>query len=193
MDILIERNMQEHKGGSSGSPVIDANGFLIGIVSSSSTDNKSGKGVTVAVSTEYLANVLSKKTNLNAPKMDYGALLLKTVEEKKAKDAISQYLHLIQDPQSFYTYNLRSANQNGLREVGVKLMEKKRYQDAVEILQFNIKENTGYYLNFNLLAEAQVLLGDKKGAIHSYQISTQKFPNPEQNGAFKALETLLEK
>jgi tetratricopeptide (TPR) repeat protein len=193
MDILIERNMQEHKGGSSGSPVIDANGFLIGIVSSSSTDNKSGKGVTVAVSTEYLANVLSKKKDLNAPKSDYGTLLLKTVEEKKAKDAISQYLHLIQDPQSFYTYNLRSANQNGLREVGVKLMEKKRYQDAVEILQFNIKENSGYYLNFNLLAEAQVLLGDKKGAIQSYQISTQKFPNPEQNGAFKALGTLLEK
>ena len=193
MDILIERNMQDHKGGSSGSPVIDANGFLIGIISSSSSDSKTGKGVSVAISTEYLANVLNKKQGLNAPKKDYGELLLKTAQERNAKAVIKQYLQLIQDPQNYYTYNLRSSDRNGLRETGIKLMEMKRFQDAVEILQFNARENSNFYLNYNLLAEAQLLLGDKTGAIKSYQISTLKFTDPQENEAFQALKKLIDK
>ncbi|WP_044234216.1 S1 family peptidase [Haliscomenobacter hydrossis] len=193
MDILIERNMQDHKGGSSGSPVIDANGFLIGIISSSSSDSKTGKGVSVAISTEYLANVLSKKAGLNDPKKDYGELLLKTAQERNAKAVIKQYLQLVQDPQNYYSYNLRSSDRNGLRETGIKLMEMKRFQDAVEILQFNARENSNFYLNYNLLAEAQLLHGDKKGAIKSYQVSTEKYPDAVNNPAFKALEKLLSK
>ena len=88
MDILIECNMKEHMGGSSGSPVIDANGFLIGILSSGAMDNKTGKNVTIAVSTEYLYNVLHNKTALNTPKKDYGELILKP-PWKKAQSRLS--------------------------------------------------------------------------------------------------------
>jgi hypothetical protein len=190
MDILIERNMKEHMGGSSGSPIIDGNGYLIGILSSGALDNKTGKNVTVAVSTEYLYNVLHIKPGLNAPKKDYGELILKTALEKGTKQAISQYIALSNDPGNYYIYNLRSANKNGLRETGEKLIEMGKLKDAIEILEFNAEINGGFYVNYNILAKAYLLAGNKKEAIKNYQISVTKFNDKEENEAFKELDKL---
>ncbi len=118
MDILIELDQEDQLGGASGSPVIDANGYLIGIMSSTASSNKPGKMNWVAVSTEYLYNVLNKKSGLNTPKKDYGELILKTVLNQGTKKAIQQYINLSSNPQNYYIYNLRTADRNGLRETG---------------------------------------------------------------------------
>jgi hypothetical protein len=190
MDILIEQHKGHPLPGTSGSPVIDANGFLIGILSSSSTEPGSGKNVTVAISTEYLEGVLTRGKDLNTPKKDYGVLVLKTVLEKGTKKAIRQYIELTNDPKNYYIYNLWSANRNGLRETGEKLLEMKRFQNAVDILEFNVKVNPAYYRNYNLLAKALLLSGNKEKAIESYKISTTRFDDQEENEAFKELEKL---
>ena len=91
------------------------------------------------------------------------------------------------DPQNYYQYNLWSTNRNGLRETGVKLLELNRVPEAVDILAFNAKINPSFYLNHNLLATAQLQAGNKKAAIKSYQLSTQKFTDKADNEAFKAL------
>ena len=121
MDLLIELNINKNLGGSSGSPVIDANGHLIGILSSGTQDQVTGKNVKVAVSTEYLYRVLYKKAGYNTPKEDYGELILKTVLEQGLEKAIKQFVDLKNDPQNYYRYNLRSSNKNGLRETGKKI------------------------------------------------------------------------
>ena len=162
LDIFIDRDPKANMGGSSGSPVIDANGYLIGIISASTTDNLTGKPVVVAISSEYLAGVLSKKPDLNQPKADYGVALLKITQEKGAKAAIRQYKTWIKDPQNYYQYNLWTTNRNGLRETGVKLLELNRVPAAVEILAFNAKINPSFYQNHNLLAKAQLQAGNKK-------------------------------
>lgn len=190
MEILIDRNMQEMQGGSSGSAVIDANGFLVGIISSSASYGKEGKGVSVAISTEYLRDVLQKKPGLNAPKKDYGELILKTVLEKGTKAAIKQYNQLISDPQNYYVYNLRSANRNGLRETGEKLMQLNRVNDAIHIFQLNIDNNGAFYLDHNLLAKAYLKAGNKNEAIKYFTISTEKYDDPKENEAFAELEKL---
>jgi Trypsin-like peptidase domain len=190
LDILIERNMNEHMGGSSGSPVIDANGYLIGILSSSSSDGQTGKGVTVAISTEYLRDVLHKKQGLNIPKKDYGKLIFETTLKQGSKQAIEQYKQLASNPKNYYIYNLRSADRNGLRETGEKLIEQKRVNDAIAILKFNTEVNPNYFLNFNLLAQAYLLDQNKTEAIKAYEISTKKFDSKVENEAFKALEKL---
>lgn len=193
MDILIERNMKEHLGGSSGSPVIDANGYLIGVISSSSSDGSTGKGVSVAISTEYLLDVLKKKKELNKPKQDYGKLILETALQKGSKQAIQQYKSLAANPKNYYVYNLRSADRNGLRETGEKLMELKKIKEAVDILKFNAEINPSYFFNFNLLAKAYLLDGNKEEAIKTYQLSTQKLNDKAENEAFKELEKLTDK
>ena len=193
LDIFIDRDPKANMGGSSGSPVIDANGYLIGIISASTVDNLTGKPVVVAISSEYLAGVLNKKPDLNKPKADYGSTLLKIAQEQGSKAAIRQYKTWIKDPQNYYQYNLWSINRNGLRETGIKLLELNRVPEAVEILAFNAKINPSFYLNHNLLAKAQLQADNKKAAIKSYQLSTQKYTDKSNNEAFKVLEELQTK
>ncbi len=189
MDILIERNMNEATPGSSGSPVIDANGYLIGVISSSSSDGQTGKNVSVAVSTEYLHHVLNKKPGMNTPKKDYGELIFTTTLEQGAQKALQLYTNLSNNPENYYTYNLRSADRNGLREAGQKLMDLNHLTEAIEILEFNARID-GFYIHYNLLAKAYLLAGNKKEAIKNYRVSTQKFDNKEENEAFKELSKL---
>ena len=187
MDILIQRDMTTHKGGCSGSPVIDANGYLIGIITGSA-GSKVGD-VSVAISTEYLKDVLDSKPGLNEPKKDYGVLIYNTVISDGVGAAIKQYQNLVKDPQNYYVYNLRSPSRNGFRETAEKLLTQGRNQDAVEILKFNIKVNPRFYENYNLLGTAQLATGNKTGAIAAYKQSVKSNPSKD-NQAYAALEKL---
>lgn len=190
IDVLIEQLPDKPMSGVSGSPVIDSNGFVIGIFSSISTDAITGKGVYVATSTEYLRDVLDRKPDVNNSKKNYGELIYETVLKKGTRAAIKQYIKLTKDPQNYYTYDLRSANRNGLREAGEKLLDLKRYKDAVAILAFNVSVNSEYFHNYNLLAKAWLLAGNKEQAIKNYKISTTKLNDLNENEAFKELENL---
>lgn len=190
MDILIEQLPDKPIPGLSGSPVIDSNGFVIGIFSSTSTDAITGKDVYVATSTEYLRDVLARKPGVNNSKQDYGELIYEAVLKKGTRAAIKQYIKLTKDPQNYYTYNLRSANRNGLREAGEKLLDLKRYKDAVDILAFNVSVNREYFHDYNLLAKAWLLAGNREEAIKNYKISITKLDDSNENEAFKELENL---
>ncbi|RYD77534.1 MAG: hypothetical protein EOP55_09105 [Sphingobacteriales bacterium] len=187
MDILIERDMKTHKGGCSGSPVIDANGYLIGIITGSA-GSKAGD-VSVAISNEYLKDVLDKKPGLNEPKKDYGELVYNTVINYGVGAATKLYQKLVKDPQNYYIYNLRSPNRNGLRETAEKLLAENLNEDAVAILKFNIKMNLKFYENYNLLGKAELAAGNKAGAITAYKKSV-KSNDSKDNEAYAALEKL---
>ncbi len=190
MDILIERLSQGPTPGSSGSPVIDANGHLIGVISSSSSDTESGKDVQVAISTEYLHKVIRKESNINTSKKDYGELIWKLVLTGGTKLAIKQYKQLIADPKNYYLYNLRGGN--GLAKIGEKLMAMNRLKEAIEILEFNLKTNGSFYQYHNLLAKAYLISGNKKEAVKNYQLSMKQLNDKEENEAFKQLQKLRE-
>src|SRR5688572_801267 len=57
-DIMINTN-QPPLPGASGGPVIDANGYLVGVFSSMTNDSKINKDVAVAISTEYIKDVIA--------------------------------------------------------------------------------------------------------------------------------------
>lgn len=191
LDLSIDKHIESNLPGSSGSPVIDAAGNLVGILSSTTYDSKLEKNIIIAISTEYLQNVLEEKKDLNKPKQSYAPLLLQTVLDKGAKQAVEQYQALIKDPQNFYRYNLRSASKNGLIEVGERLMEMERAEDGIEILKCNIQVNKHFYRGYNILAKAYLMNKDKEMAIKYYKISTEKYDNKENNEAFKALDYIL--
>jgi Trypsin-like peptidase domain len=193
MDILIEQIKGAQYPGFSGSPVIDSNGHVVGVFSSTSYDPISGADVIVLTSMEYIRNVVEGKQDLNKPKEDYGKLILDTVLKKDAKKGIQQYETLTSDPKNYYKYNLRSATKNGLLETGEKLIEFNRIQDAITILEYNVKINSGYFHNYNVLAKAYLVAGNKEKAIENFRISTKKFDSKEENEAFKELEKFGER
>jgi S1-C subfamily serine protease len=189
LDILIEQGNDELPG-FSGSPVVDSNGHVVGVFSSSWGDPVTGKNVIVATSIEYAKNVLDGKKDVNKPKEDYGKLLLDEIVKKGSKSGIRLYNKLIKEPSNYYKYNLRSASGNGLLEAGEKLLEMNKVQDAIDILEFNVKVNSGYFHNYNVLAKAYWQAGNKSKAIETFRISIQKLNDKEENGAFKELEQL---
>lgn len=187
MDILIQRDMKTHKGGSSGSPVIDANGYLIGIMTGS-YGSKVGN-VSVAISNEYLKDVLDKKPKLNEPKKDYGELIYNATIKDGVGAATKLYQNLLKDPQNYYVYNLRSPNRNGFRETAERLLAEGRHEDAVAILKYNIKVSPEFHENYNLLGKAELAAGNKAGAIAAYKQSV-KSNDEKGNEAYTALEKL---
>lgn len=176
--------------GASGSAVVDANGWLIGVFSSMTRDTKLNRDVAVAISTEYLREVLTKKPNLNQPKKDYGEMILQLTLTSGPKVAIDEYRKLTAYPHMYYFYNFRSTNRNGLREAGAKLLELNLVEEAIEILKFNTEINSGLYSNFNILARAYMMAGNREEAINAYRISVNKFNNRNENEAVKQLERL---
>jgi len=190
MDILIERDLSTFRGGASGSPIIDANGYLVAITSTSASDGETGKGVAVGISMEYFRDFLADKSLLNQSKKDYGKLIYETVKKYGVEKGIDRYYSLKNDPKNYYVYNLRTINRNGLLETGEKLMEEKRYKDAIEILKLNVKENSAFFRNYNALAEGYLLVGDKAAAIRSYKLSIAKYDDKEENEAFQELKKL---
>ena len=187
MDIFIQRDMKTHKGGCSGSPVIDSNGYLVGIISGSAGSQDGN--VSVAISTEYLKDVIDQRPGLNMPKKDYGELIYQTVLEGGVAKAMKQYRGLLKDPKNYYAYNLRSPNRNGLRETAEKLMGLGHNAEAVRILKFNNKVNLRFYGDYNLLGRAELASGNKAGAVKAYQESVKAYGD-KQNEAYAALEEL---
>lgn len=188
-DILITTTKPMGPG-ASGSPVIDANGYLIGVFSSLSSDNSVSKPVAVAISTEYLKDVLAKKPNLNQPKKDFTEMIVNTTLYSGPQAAINEYKKLTAYPQTYYFYNFRSATRNGLREAGEKLLSLDQVEEAIEILKFNLEVNSNFYVDHNILAKAYLRAGNKQEAIRAYQNSISRFNDRSVNEAFAELEKL---
>lgn len=189
LDIIINTT-QPPLPGASGAPVIDANGYLVGVFSSITNDNKVNKDVAVAISTEYIKDVIAKKENLNEPKKDYADMIVNITLHSGPDAAINEYKRLTAYPHTYYFYNFRSATRNGLREAGEKLLELEQVEEAIEILKFNTEVNSNYFMNYNILAKAYLRAGNKLQAIRAYRISASKFNDPGVNEAFAELQKL---
>jgi hypothetical protein len=188
-DIIINFN-NPIKPGASGAPVIDANGFLIGVFSSLTSDNQISKDVAVVISTEYLKDVLNKKQNLNTPKKDYTDMIVNTTLYSGPDAAINEYKRLTSYPQTYYFYNFRSATHNGLREAGEKLLQLDQVDEAIEILKFNTEVNRNHFMNYNVLAKAYLRAGNKQEATRAFRNSISLMNDPSVNEAFAELQKL---
>jgi hypothetical protein len=188
-EIIINFN-NPIKPGASGAPVIDANGYLIGVFSSLTTDNQVNKDVAVVISTEYLKDVLSKKPKLNEPKKDYSDMIVNTTLYSGPEAAINEYKRLTSYPQTYYFYNFRSATRNGLREAGEKLLSLDQVDEAIEILKFNTEVNRNHFVNYNVLAKAYLRAGNKQEAIRAYRNSISLMNDQSVNEAFAELRKL---
>lgn len=189
LDILVNTRSPLQPG-ASGSALIDANGWLVGVFSSVTYDNTVNKDVAVAISTEYLKDLLSHKPNLNEPKKDYSDVIVKTTLYSGPQAAIYEYKRMTAYPHMYYVYNFRSPTKNGLREAGEKLLELDQVEEAIEILKFNTEVNGSHFINHNVLAKAYLRAGRKEDAKREYRLSMNLLNDPMVNDAFAEMRKL---
>jgi hypothetical protein len=186
-DIYLETDTTRLIGGGSGSPIIDANGFVVGIMSSVFNDTKSGNLVEMAISIQYVKDVLEKKSGLNTPKKTIYDEMLKRIETQDAKKAIVWLKNLRSDKKNYYTYTLRMAHFE-LSRLGKKLIETGKVSDAVKILEYNSTIGLGHF-PWVELGDAYLLTGNKVKAKKAYEKSLTLKKNREAEDALRKLSS----
>jgi S1-C subfamily serine protease len=186
-DIFLETDTTRLKPGASGSPIIDKDGFLVGIMSSAFGDPKTGKDVEIAVSTSYLQDFLQGKEELSRPKKSVYEKLYTITQENGVEAALDSFNVLSGQKENYFIYNLRIANQE-LSRLGNKLLETGKIHDAVKVFELNVTKHEGWF-EWNDLGKGYVLLNEKGKAINAYSKSIEIYKNEEAIDALKKLES----
>ncbi len=184
-DIFMETDTTRLKPGASGSPIIDANGYLVGIQSSAFGDTKTGKDVEIAVSTSYLQAFLQGKKGYNEPKKSVYEKLYAIFKREGVDVAIDTFKKMTVTKEDYFTYNLRIGNQE-LSRLGSKLLETGEIKSAVKVFEFNVNMHPGWDA-WNDLGRGYVLLKEKGKAKEAFEKSLKIYKNEE---AMEALEQI---
>lgn len=184
--IVFSRPDSINLGGASGSPLIDANGHLIGILGGSSVDPFSGKPALYAISTHYLREVLEGKANYNQPLLPLDSVLMPLFNEKGIEAGIGKLNELFSSTAHHAVYNLSSEEVDNLAR---QFLEAGKPDHAIAIGKFSIAQFKWYARTWNLLADAYVMKNSKEEAIYAYRQALRLWPeNKEaQDGLHKLL------
>ncbi|QHT66138.1 tetratricopeptide repeat protein [Rhodocytophaga rosea] len=186
--IIIDIDSTFKVGGASGSPIVDENGYLIGILGGSSVSRKTGKPAIYAISTHYLQKALDQDKNLNTPLISAQELLLPIILSKGMKAAVKEYRRHYASHESRLKYDLESPS---LNKLGQHLLLLNHPKDAIEAFQLSIADFPWYFETYNLLGNAYVAAGNSIKAIKAYQQSVKLYP--EDKTAQEAINTLSAK
>jgi hypothetical protein len=186
--IILEWGQNQKVGGASGSPVVDENGYLIGILGGSSASRKTGKPAVYAISTHYLKKVLAHEKDINKPLISAQQLLMPVILNKGIKAAVKMYKLHYESHESRLQYDLESPS---LNKLGQHLLTVNRPKDAIQVFELSIADFPWFFETYNLLGNAYVAAGDTKQAIKAYQLSIKLYP--EDKTAQKAIQQLTSK
>lgn len=170
-------------GGASGSPIIDKDGFLIGILGGSSVNRKNGDGALYGISTNYLQKVLNNEKSLNTPLIPISEILKSEINKNGIERGISTYSKLKRKQANFFKYDFST---DKLNELGEYFLSNKKTDWAIAIYELSVSEYklTNTYVK---LGNAYLQNGQSVEAKKSYEMAIELWPENEE--ALKALKT----
>ncbi|RAW02213.1 trypsin-like peptidase domain-containing protein [Pseudochryseolinea flava] len=171
-------------GGYSGSPLIDQSGFLIGILGGSSFDKRNGQAALYGISTRYLSDVLSKKSQLNVPLIPIESVIQPMIHTQGINASIRKLDAMLSDSISYFTYTFSMEN---ISNIGDELAKTGKIKSAIKFYALNRKHFVTPY-TYLKLAQAHALQGDKKKSRSVYKEILEKWPDNKE--AREALEKL---
>lgn len=174
-------------GGASGSPLVDTNGLLVGILSGSAVARSTGEPALYGLSTAYLQKVLSHEPDINQPLVPLTEVLLPEITNKGIRAAIKSFEAIKADPDQYFYYDL---SLESLNRVGDKLMEAGRLREAIAVYQLNLQE-LAWSPTYTKLGKAYIAKGKVKSAEKALRQALELWP--ENKEAASALESLKEK
>ncbi len=185
--IVFTKEIEGFIGGASGSPIIDANGYLVGVLGGMSINEKDGGEALYGISTSYLKKVLEKAPHLNDPLVPIGNLLWPILSTQGLEAALVHWKRLRQQSANHLSIDFLPETFN---KVGIELMELGRFDWAVQWLEASYEDNPWPRSTIANLAAAYQKKGAKQLAIQTYEKILERWPGDE--AALKALDSLKE-
>ncbi|NOT76200.1 MAG: tetratricopeptide repeat protein [Cyclobacteriaceae bacterium] len=174
-------------GGASGSPLVDENGLLIGILGGASSDKATGEKALYAVSTRYLFDILDGKKPLNVPLIPFAEALRKEIASKGETAAMKKFGALKNDEMSCFTYDFTVENINSL---GDEYLADNKTDLAIVVYKISAKE-LSFSPTYYRLGKAYEAKGNIGLAIESYEKAIKLWPDNKE--AVDALKSLRER
>jgi hypothetical protein len=159
-------------GGFSGSPLIDKNGYLIGILGGSSFNRKNGDAALYGISTRYLEKVLTNKQPLNVHLIPIDTVINSYIRKKGFKAGIKELRRMIETDSMHYKYDFSMENINRL---GDRYKERGEIEKAIEIYKLSA-ERYSIPATYLKLADSYILANKKKLASDTYRKLLAKWP-----------------
>ncbi|MBL0745672.1 S1 family peptidase [Chryseolinea lacunae] len=156
--IIFTRPENLNLGGFSGSPLIDKDGYLIGILGGSSFDRKRGEPALYGISNRYLQDVLRHKKPLNVPLIPIDIITTSVISRKGLKAGVKDLRERMAVDSLHYRYDF---SMEKLNSAGDYFIEQKKPKWAIELYKVSAEQfrATAPYLK---LANAYILAGKRK-------------------------------
>jgi hypothetical protein len=182
--ILFAFPKDAHLMGASGSPLVDENGFLIGILSGATFSRSTGGDALYATSTHYLRKVLQNEKPLNVPLIPIGEILKEEVQKNGIDRAIKKFHALKATESNFFVYDF---SLDAINAAGDYWLEQKKPRWAMAIYNLSLAEFP-YTHTYTKIAKAYMVTGKKELARANYEKAIKL--SPENQEAIEALDKL---
>lgn len=160
-------------GGSSGSPLIDANGQLIGIFSNTRKDDKTGENVFIFNSTDYLKRVLAGTKPLNVNRKPISIYLDSLLTTQTAAKSLKAFDQLYKSEKVHEQYEITYFNHNNILKIGDEFLTQKRTDDAILFYEYfyNLMPN---HIYLTALAKSYIQADQKQKALSKLQAEVER-------------------
>jgi len=135
--IIFSKPEGAEVAGASGSPIVDANGQLIGILGGSSVDKKTGKPALYGTTTHYLYKVLHNQKPYNTPLIPITQVIEEKIEKEDFKSGIKAYKQMQKQPKNHFIYNFKPEL---LNDLGKQFLDKNQHAQALTLFKLSLKE-----------------------------------------------------
>ena len=155
--IFSQENKGANIGGASGSPLIDAEGKLVGVLSGTSVSPKDGADALFGISTHYLEKILKKDKDLNQTVTTIEDFLTTSIAKVGVDQTIQQYKDLKKQSNFYFNYFVSPEGINGVAD---QLLETGKIEDALKIVALSETEHGFFSDTYTLLGKVYLAKKD---------------------------------
>ncbi|MEM6318153.1 MAG: serine protease [Bacteroidota bacterium] len=145
--VFSQTDQTANIGGASGSPLIDANGQLVGVLSGTSVHPENGESALYGISTNYLEKILNGDKDLNKSVITVNDFLNNSIAEIGVNRTIERYYELKNRPNFYFDFHV---SPEGINQVAANLLEAGKKADALNILTLSEMEHGAFSDTYTL-------------------------------------------
>ena len=188
--IFSKENQATNMGGASGSPLIDAQGKLVGVLSGTSVSPKNGEDALFGISTHYLQKILKRDKDLNKPVIAIDDFLNRSIPNIGVDATIQKYKQLKKKVNFYFDYHV---SPEGINTVARSLLEAGQAVDALKLLNLNLTEHAFFSATHTLIGKAHLAKAEPALAKKAVEEALRLWPENEEAQAVMQELTLSSK